>query len=68
MVQYVAAYTDNKISLRIFVDTSSIEIFVNDGELVFTTRIFPQEESQGVKIFADDTEVSWDMKKWEYGD
>ncbi|WP_339179518.1 sucrose-6-phosphate hydrolase [Oceanobacillus sp. FSL W7-1293] len=63
-----AAYTDNKISLRIFVDTSSIEIFVNDGELVFTTRIFPQEESQGVKIFADDTEVSWDMKKWEYGD
>ncbi len=29
--------------LQIFVDTSSIEIFCNDGERVLTSRIFPTE-------------------------
>ncbi|MFD1413226.1 glycoside hydrolase family 32 protein [Oceanobacillus jeddahense] len=58
--------TDNKISLRIFVDTSSVEIFVNDGEFVFTARIFPKEESKGIKLFAEDTTASFDIKKWEY--
>ena len=30
--------------LRIFIDRSSVEIFVNDGDAVFTSRIFPTEE------------------------
>ncbi len=30
-----------KISFRIFVDVSSVEVFVNNGEEVFTARIFP---------------------------
>ncbi|MFD1068101.1 glycoside hydrolase family 32 protein [Oceanobacillus locisalsi] len=59
------AYADKKVSLRIFVDVSSVEIFVNEGEFVFTARIFPQEESRGVKIFADDTEGYLDVKKWD---
>ena len=29
--------------LRIFIDRSSIEIFVNDGDAVFSSRIFPTE-------------------------
>lgn len=58
--------TDNKISLRIFMDTSSIEVFVNEGEVVFTARIFPQEESNGIKLFAEDTTASFDLKKWDY--
>ena len=33
-------YDGNNLKLQIFVDTSSIEIFVNDGEEVFTARIF----------------------------
>lgn len=28
-------------SLRIFVDTSAVEIYINDGEQVFTTRYYP---------------------------
>lgn len=32
--------------LRIFVDTSSIEIFINNGEEVFTTRYFPEDIKQ----------------------
>ncbi len=58
--------TDNNISLRVFVDTSSVEIFVNEGEFVFTTRIFPKEESKGVKLFAENTTASFDIKRWEY--
>jgi fructan beta-fructosidase len=30
-------------SLRIFVDTSSIEVFVNEGELVMTEVVFPTQ-------------------------
>ena len=36
---------DNPLtSLHIFIDRSSIEIFVNDGDAVFTSRVFPTEE------------------------
>jgi fructan beta-fructosidase len=30
-------------SLRIFIDRSSIEVFVNDGEMVMTELVFPTE-------------------------
>lgn len=44
---------DGIIKLHIFVDWSSVEVFVNDGRTVFTNRIFPDPESQSVEIFAD---------------
>lgn len=40
------------LKLRVFMDTSSIEVFVNDGENVLTSRIFPSKESLGIKFFA----------------
>lgn len=36
--------------LRIFVDVSSIEIFINDGAAVMTARIFPSEKAKGVEL------------------
>ena len=30
-------------SLRVLVDTSIVEIFVNDGEVTMTTRWYPQD-------------------------
>ena len=30
--------------LRIFIDRSSVEIFVNEGDAVFSSRVFPTEE------------------------
>jgi len=33
---------NGKLKLRIFVDKSSIEIFINEGEKVMTGRIYPQ--------------------------
>ncbi|WP_082676259.1 glycoside hydrolase family 32 protein [Shouchella shacheensis] len=40
------------LDLRIFVDRSSVEVFVNGGETVLTSRIYPSEGSTGVKLFS----------------
>ena len=59
-------YSGKSLKLQIFVDVSSIEIFVNDGEEVFTSRIFTDENSNGISIFADgsmDTDINaWKLK------
>ena len=31
-------------TMRIFIDRSSVEIFVNEGDAVFSSRVFPTEE------------------------
>lgn len=54
-----AVCADKHLSLRIFVDMSSI--FVNSGEFVFTSRIFPKEV-RGSNVFAEGTEASFDLK------
>lgn len=43
----------DELRLHIYVDTSSVEIFVNNGEEVFTSRIFTKEHSTGISFFAD---------------
>ncbi|MDK0980980.1 GH32 C-terminal domain-containing protein [Clostridium perfringens] len=35
---------NENIKIRIFLDKSSIEVFVNDDECVFTSRIYPECE------------------------
>jgi fructan beta-fructosidase len=45
--------TDQKISLRIFFDNSIIEVYINDGECVFTAQVFPEEKIPAVDIFSD---------------
>lgn len=39
------------LELRIFVDTTSIEVFAEDGQVVFTERIFPEPSSNGLEVF-----------------
>ena len=48
-----ARLIDGKIRLQIFVDWSSVEVFVNDGEAVITNRIFPDPDSQDVIFYSD---------------
>ena len=45
---------DGKVKLRIFVDDSSVEVFGNDGEIVITDRIFPDDRSTGIEAYATD--------------
>ena len=40
-------------TLHIFMDKSSLEFFYNDGEEVFTTRVFVSEEATGIEFFSE---------------
>lgn len=44
------------LSLRVFIDRSSIEVFANDGQATMTSRIYPQEERLGIELFAENGE------------
>ncbi|OPJ56271.1 glycoside hydrolase family 32 protein [Alkalithermobacter paradoxus] len=60
-------YIEDKkeLKLNIFMDTSSLEIFINDGEEVFTSRIYPDKESLGIKIFANEGSINLrEINKW----
>ncbi|WP_280771072.1 glycoside hydrolase family 32 protein [Salipaludibacillus daqingensis] len=49
--------------LHIYLDHSSIEIFVNDGEEVFTARIFPDPSNQSVTIRSSEP-TTMHVKTW----
>lgn len=53
------------LSLQIFVDISSIEIFVNDGQSVFTARIFPELHSTGVALVVEHGSAHFDVTQWD---
>lgn len=44
---------EGKIRMHLFVDQSSIEVFVNDGEVVMTSLIFPDPEAREIRVFAE---------------
>jgi len=48
---------NDSIRLHIFVDASSVEVFANDGLVVFTECIFPSWQSQGLELFVEGGEV-----------
>jgi beta-fructofuranosidase len=52
------------LKLHLFVDTSSVEIFINDGVEVFTSRIFPRPESTDIRFFARNGKVTLDTTKY----
>jgi len=45
--------TDNKISLRIFIDRSSIEVFGSDGRFVMTNLVFPKNPYTSLTLSAE---------------
>ncbi|EHJ07212.1 sucrose-6-phosphate hydrolase [Staphylococcus simiae] len=51
--------------LQIFVDTSSIEIFCNDGERVLSSRIFPSEDAIGIKTSTETGQVYLQFTKYD---
>lgn len=48
-------------NVRIVGDVSSVEVFVNDGALVFSTRIYP--ETYGVTVDAPGASVTYHTLK-----
>ncbi|WP_042350607.1 glycoside hydrolase family 32 protein [Bacillus massiliigorillae] len=61
-----ACYMDAEtIKFHMFVDTSSVEVFINDGEEVFTARIFPNKEDRNIRFFSYNGTVQFDARKWD---
>ena len=57
---------DGNISaLHILVDTSSVEVFVNDGEVVLTDLVLPSPESRGIELVSPrEGKVITSMEAW----
>lgn len=52
-------------NIHIFGDTSSLEIFLNDGEEVFTSRYYPSLEENTIEVESPDVSgklILWEMK------
>ncbi|MCO7175810.1 glycoside hydrolase family 32 protein [Sporolactobacillus kofuensis] len=50
----VAIPSDKKqVHLKIFVDKTSIEVFVDDGQTVFSDEVFPHLNDQGISLFSE---------------
>lgn len=43
---------DRKVSLQIYVDWSSVEVFANGGWVAITDQIFPSLDSDGIQLFS----------------
>lgn len=57
---------DGKLKLHLFLDRSSIELFANDGMKTMTNRIYPDPDSQGIKLFSLNGEATLDsLDVWE---
>jgi fructan beta-fructosidase len=66
---------DGRIRLQILVDSSSIEVFGNDGHTVITDCIFPSPTSQGVSLYSRGGDMKlvsldvWELKSiWHAAD
>lgn len=44
--------TDSRLSLRVFIDKSSMEVFGNDGKFVMTNLVFPTEPYSQISVSA----------------
>ncbi|WP_080145628.1 glycoside hydrolase family 32 protein [Marinilactibacillus piezotolerans] len=51
--------------IHVFVDTSSVEIFLNDGAYVLTTRMYPTSQTRQIRFSGEaDLNISkWDLNK-----
>ncbi|MEQ5209350.1 GH32 C-terminal domain-containing protein, partial [Proteus sp. fly-1067] len=38
--------------IHAFIDKSSLEVFINEGEICFTSRIYPQKNQRALTLFA----------------
>ena len=51
---------NGKLKWHIYFDKSIVEIYVNDGETVFTTQIFPEENETYIQLFNSEGQAIFD--------
>jgi len=53
-----------KLQLTLFLDKSSLELFIQNGDKVMTARIYPSEHSKGIEFFSDGEVELLKLDKW----
>lgn len=56
---------DNEIQLRLFSDTSSVELFIDDGAVALSNRIFPDNNQEYLVIWTESEYVSASIELWQ---
>jgi len=57
---------NGQIKLHIFFDHSIVEVFANNGAVVMTTQIFPDENDNGVELFSEGGTTKFDsVRSWK---
>lgn len=51
-VRSVTINPDNDLSLRLYIDRSSVEVFINNGEACLSSRIYPDAGDRELHLFA----------------
>lgn len=73
-VRNVRLEAEEKLTLHLFLDRSSIELFANHGEATMTSRIYPKEGRAGIELFSEKGNVRveeftyWTLKDIWKGD
>ncbi len=56
---------NNKLRFHFFVDKSSVELFVNDGEVVFSALTFPSHAQVAIESYASESGLHYVFSAWE---
>ena len=57
---------NNTLTLHLFVDNSSIEVFANNGEAAISSKIYPDPSSLGIELFSNKGKVKIkSVRLWE---
>jgi len=64
--RYEAKYktSNGKLTLRLFLDKSILEVYAGEGEVVMTAQLFPDEKDDGVELFSNGKAVKVDANVW----
>ena len=57
--------SDGKIRLQVFLDVSTVEVFINDGQYVCSNTVFPVERGKGIEFISDGIVKIETLNKWD---
>lgn len=56
---------DGHLKLHVFIDTCSVEIFIQEGEYTITSMVYPIGKDYGIEFMASGTTIIEKLEKWD---
>ena len=56
---------NNLLRLKVYLDQSSIEVFINQGEHTLTSTIYPREKADKCKLYGRGNIIFEQLRKWD---